>query len=756
LGALALSGAAVFWLIESRKGPAVPLAPGPEALHQIAAPAAPTAVAPEQFLARYAGSASCRDCHKEAYERWEGSHHARAERGFDLAEDLPVFYPPRQFQHGTQTSEVRYARQRFELRTLGWEGERGPYVLERVIGEAPLRQYLVARPGGRYQVTEVAADPRQRDWFNIFGDEDRRPGEWGHWTGRGMTWNSMCAVCHNTGLLKNYQAATDVYDTRWVEAGVGCEACHGPMADHVTWQRQQPQQPPLIKDPTLRPLTKDQMLDACGMCHARRSELTGRFQPGDSFFDHHGLVIPDETDLYYPDGQVRDEDYEYASFLSSRMFLAGVRCGDCHEPHSSKPFTLDNGLCLRCHSAPVPPAPKIDAAQHSFHKPGTSGDLCMDCHMPQTVYMQRHWRHDHGFTIPDPLLTRQHAIPNACNRCHKDKSVDWAIEAVEKWYGPRMERATRTRAQWLARARAGDRTAAAPLARLAAEEPIPLWRAVSVGLLKPWVSEELVRRAVLDRTRDEAPLVRAVAARTLEPYAGTGHAATDQALRGLLEDPVRWVRFEAAWALRATLDTNSVPGRDLLTYLDHNSDQPSGLLQRGVLEFDRGQTETAIGSFRRAVSWDGRSAPLRQALAVALSASGRGAEAVQELEVACQLAPREAGYRFRLGLALNEVGQLPRALRLLAEAVQLDPQFAQAWYNLGLAHSASGDAESALEALVRAESVDSHSPQIPYARATVLARLGRDVEARQAVRRTLELDPRHAEARQLLEWLQRR
>ena len=44
-----------------------------------------------------------------------------------------------------------------------------------------------------------------------------------------------------------------------------------------------------------RKLSRDQMLDACGACHARRGELTGDFQPGEAFFDHFTLSIPDES-----------------------------------------------------------------------------------------------------------------------------------------------------------------------------------------------------------------------------------------------------------------------------------------------------------------------------------------------------------------------------------------------------------------------------------------------------------------------------
>jgi len=78
---------------------------------------------------------------------------------------------------------------------------------------------------------------------------------------------------------------------------------------------------------------------------------------------------------------------------------------------------------MRCHAtgAPLPgitrPAPVIDPATHSHHGAEGTDATCVTCHMPVTTYMQRHPRHDHGFTIPDPLLTKKFGIPNACNRC---------------------------------------------------------------------------------------------------------------------------------------------------------------------------------------------------------------------------------------------------------------------------------------------------------------------------------------------------
>jgi predicted CXXCH cytochrome family protein len=741
-------------------------------------PAAPGHPQPASTpLSAYAGSASCRDCHPAAYDQWKHSHHALAERAVDLARDRAAFDPPRTFKHGTQTSEARSNGDRLEVVSSGPGGERTPFPVEGVIGEAPLRQFLVAAPGGRYQVTEVAFDPLKGDWFDVFGDEDRQPGEWGHWTGRGMTWNTMCAACHNTGFHKNYDPATDTFATRWAERGVGCEACHGPMADHVEWQRTYGSRPSgqpseevkddrskvktensrvvssSPRDPTIRRLDKEQMLAVCGTCHARRTELAGNFKPGDSFFDHYSLAIPDETDVFYADGQVREEDYELTAFLGSRMHVAGVRCGDCHEPHSAKLGLKGNDLCLRCHGPPIAPAPKIEPVPHSHHTADSTGNRCVECHMPGTTYMQRHPRRDHGFTIPDPLLTKQRGIPNACNRCHSDRSTDWALEAVEKWYGARMQRPSRARAQIVAGARAGQRAAAEGLLRLMSTETNSLWRAVAAGLLQSWSHETNVTRALVERTDDPHPLVRARIARALEAVPAASDPPVQRALRRLLSDPVRSVRVEAAWALRAELDTNSVASRDLLAFFHHNADLPTGLLQAGLFHQERGQLPRAVELLRRAVTWDGGSPPLRHALAIALSAEGRAAEAVRELEVACRLAPRGAEYRFQLGLALNEAGRLTDAIAALEAATRLDPQFAKAWYNLGLAYSAQQQPERAVEALIRAESLDSASPSIPYARATILARLGRIAEARLAARRALEIESSFSDAAALLQLL---
>jgi hypothetical protein len=68
-------------------------------------------------------------------------------------------------------------------------------------------------------------------------------------------------------------------------------------------------------------------LETCGLCHARRSEFSEDWIPGRSLSDTH-VVAGLEQGLYYADGQMRDEVYNYGSFKQSKMFAAGVTCSD--------------------------------------------------------------------------------------------------------------------------------------------------------------------------------------------------------------------------------------------------------------------------------------------------------------------------------------------------------------------------------------------------------------------------------------------
>jgi hypothetical protein len=218
----------------------------------------------------------------------------------------------------------------------------------------------------------------------------------------------------------------------------------------------------------------------------------------------------------------------YGSFLQSRMYRAGVTCSDCHDPHSLKRRAEGNALCGRCHQ----PA-RYDSTAHHHHPKGSPGAACTACHMPKRTYMVVDQRADHSLRVPRPDLSLSLGVPNACNGCHTDRSVQWAADTVNRWYPDSTHRGPHF-GQALHAAQTGAPDAAARLLALAGDPTQPaIARATALERLQNEARPEqlfTVRRLLTD----EDALVRAAAVHYLE--------ATDLRTRvdlgwPLLDDP---------------------------------------------------------------------------------------------------------------------------------------------------------------------------------------------------------------------------
>lgn len=685
---------------------------------------------------------ACGKCHQPEFDLWANSQHAWANRLVSMSRDKPAFHPDRLLAHGSFTNTMRVADGLLEITTAGRTGTASVHHAEAVIAIEPLRQYLVPFPGGRLQVVDVSYDPKNDEWFNAQGDEDRQPHEWGYWKNRSMTWNVQCAYCHMTGLEKNYDPATDTYATTWRAMGISCTQCHGTMPAHVANPKA-----PVTRAEKRSP---EQIFHACGSCHSRREEITGRFAARDNYFDHYRLALPDLGNTYHADGQVWDEDFEFSSFLMSRMGHKNVRCLDCHNPHSGKLIlpVENNALCMSCHTPPgrngAVPIP--DPVAHGHHKEGSTGNVCVDCHMPITKYMVRDPRRDHGFTSPDPLLTKESGIPNACSRCHTDKTIEWNIEWADKWYGPRLERRSRHRARLVSRARRMDDTVVPPLLEMTRTEEIAAWRAALLGILQPWSHRPVVRSLVEKNLTDPSPMVRSACVRILSPMLDA--LAT---LKPLQSDPSALVRVDAAWAaVQHRTAVEPLAYGELVEYIRHTSDQPPGALRQAQLALAENRQADAETWARKAAKWDPTGAA-HNLLARILHAIGKRGEAIQNFRAAMRLEPTGADHPYALALLLAETGDTSETIKLLQKAVDLDPGFGRAWYNLGLALAQHNRLEEAVTALGQAEKLMPDSPDAAYARATVHLRLQDVPAAKEAARRALAIQPDHAASKALLQ-----
>ncbi|WP_460166715.1 tetratricopeptide repeat protein [Thermostilla marina] len=668
---------------------------------------------------------------------------------------------------------------KFYVETDNAEGKLETFRVDYVFGIWPLQQYLVSFPDGRIQCLPIAWDTENKRWFHLYPSEPIPARDPLHWTGEFQTWNYMCAECHTTNLEKNYDLAADRYHTTWSEIDVSCEQCHGPGSIHVQlaesnslfWDRRYK-----YGLPELDPADQRQIVESCAPCHSRRRIVAPDFRPGDKFLDHYIAEFL-EGNLYYDDGQIKDEDYVYGSFIQSLMYRKGVRCIDCHDPHTARiKFAdpdnprekyVDNRLCGQCHT----PA-KYDTPNHHHHpKTGEPGSHCVECHMPETTYMVVDPRRDHSLRIPRPDLTIALGIPNACNGCHQDpdkgETPEWAARTIEEWYGKKPDEHF---AVGFHAAKQDDPKAIPKLLDvLRAVDNAGQVRGTAVLLLSRF-DAPAARAGILSAVEDKDPLVRAAAARALRSLPPDPQYV--DRVKPLLDDPIRAVRVEAVpWLVnfRDRLDTHyrRLLDKAIDEYIvsqNEVADRAGSHVNLAVLYLALGKADKAVDEYRHAVRIDPDFLPARNNLSLLYADLGRFNDAERELKAALERDPNflpawdnlarlyyrqgryaeaEASFRkliekapdngearFSLGLLLAENPERMReAAEMLREASRLMPQNARVFYNLGLMLQHLKELEDAETALRKAARLAPRDPQTRQALLFVLVDRGKWEEA---------------------------
>jgi len=379
-----------------------------------AAAAAEAASAPDH--GHYVGSLACKGCHEEIYARWSKTRMANVVRDPrqhpdaitpDISKPNPVFNFTRDdvaFVYGNRWKQ-RYFKK---------------------IGEdyfpLPVQWDVVHQVWRKYFV------PNNADWWAPLYPPDnfQRP------TG------PLCDGCHSV----NYDIKTKTV----AEWNVGCERCHGPGEVHA-------KKP--TRDNILNPAYFDYVhaSDTCIQCHSqgqpKNNPIEGKYYDwpvgydvGKNLADYWKLEehkLGETNFMHFADGTAHKNRMQGNDFVQSLMYARGVTCFSCHDPHGTENDGMvrksGNALCLDCHgpnSQAGPHAQSLEA--HSHHKAGSPGNECIACHMPKiadTISDQKVRSHTFHFVTPGETETLK--IPNACNECHSDKSIEWAKAALESW-----------------------------------------------------------------------------------------------------------------------------------------------------------------------------------------------------------------------------------------------------------------------------------------------------------------------------------
>ena len=716
---------------------------------------------PSAGPAEFVGSEKCKKCHETAYNKWRGSHHDLA---MDVANDTTVLGDFADANYTDPYNDVtsRFYRQdsKFFVQTEGPDGQPGEFEITHTFGAYPLQQYLVPFPDGRLQCLNIAWDVEKKTWYRLPPYVVEGPQDWLHWTRSGQTWNVMCAECHSTRLTKGYDPDTGAYQTTWFEIDVGCEACHGPGAEHLVWADKPPFAREKVENFALKIRTNrldtSAQIKLCAPCHSRRFQLGDNQHVEGELLD---VMVPQLLDegLYYPDGQIFDEVYVYGSFVQSKMYQHGVRCSDCHDIHSLKRHKEKNDLCTQCHRAEI-----YDSKEHHFHKQvhngkPSDGYLCVKCHMPGRIYMGADYRPDHSLRIPRPDLSAKLGTPNACSAkgCHADKSLAWNVEHYTKWYG---ETRKPHYGEGLAAGRRRKPEAEPELIRLAEDSLLPaIVRATALELLRSYptaASQTTLAKAL----EDDDALIRYTAIRSLEYFDAETRL---KRIAPKLYDPVKAVRMEAAMMLSVMPkemlreDDQEAFEQGLAEYREamlYNADMAAQRYNLGNLAVNQGDDEQAIAVYEKAIAIDDRFYPAKVNLAMLYNRQDKNREAEKLLREVVEREPELYEVSYSLGLLLAEMQQYQDAERYLGKAA-VGMNYGRAHYNHGQVLMVLNKPRQAETALQKALSLEPQNQEFFIALAQLFLKNGRPDKARSLAIETLHSVPDHIAATDLLRHL---
>lgn len=705
----------------------------------------------------FVGGQSCRTCHSDVAQSWDNSHHDYAMKRADSSSVRGNFNNTR-FRHQGETYRFFKDDSLFKVEVPGKEGQRQIFQISYTFGWEPLQQYLVDFGNGKYQALNVAWDAERKEWFALNPEERFRHGDWMHWTGGAMNWNTMCADCHSTYLKQNYISSADSFNTKWSDINVSCEACHGPGSDHVALMQSEDSSRVTIerirKDLRLTSGSSQMdQLNQCAQCHSLREDLTDNYEHKGDFFDHYNLTLLNPAS-YFPDGQIKGEVYVYGSFLQSKMFKEGVKCTDCHNPHTLelKASIKDNSLCLSCHD------PQYNTAEHHFHEPNTEASRCVNCHMTGRYYMEVDFRRDHSFRIPRPDQSKAYGTPNACNNCHEQKSAEWAANAVERWYGSDRKKHF---SDVLVKANSVGAVAKRELRQLVGDTVNPdIARATAVWYLGQFPDTENIEQ-LRQALNDPSPIVRASAARAI------GNLSSEEKKKVLpdaLDDSIRSVRVAAAGGLAefSVADFSMVyknPFKKALQeykrYLDVNQYFPHGLMNRGQFYEKRGQLEKAMQAYEAALEKDPHFNPARINLAYLANQQGDNNRAQKLFKQVIKQEPDYGAAYYSLALLLAEEKQMDEALKYFELASEKMPENARLYYNWAIALQRQGKPVQSEKAYLKAIDLEPENMDYRYGICTLYIQQNEYQKALKHAQKLSERHPNNQQVQQLMQLIRR-
>jgi len=688
----------------------------------------------------YLGSSECRSCHEKFYQLWAPSHHGLAMQPY--TED----FAQKELKPQKDPIAIKpYSYQAVIDQGAGYVIETGPkgqqkYPILHVLGGKNIYYFLTELDRGYLQVLPVAFDIRRQHWYDTAASgvrhfPDRDEDEPFNWKDRPYTFNSSCYGCHVSQLVKNYDPATDTYNTRWTEPGINCETCHGPAEAHVrvcveAGEGRVPGDLRLTTVTRSRGFTAHQVDTACLTCHAKAAPITAEFKPGEDFFQHYDLTTLEHPD-YYPDGRDLGENYTCTSWTMSPCANAGkLDCLTCHTSSGRYRFKGENAndACVNCHTDK-----RGDFVKHSRHTPESGVTECVQCHMPKSEF-GRMVRSDHSMRPPMPAATIRFKSPNACNMCHQDKSPEWADKEVREWHDEDYQKPTLDIAALVDEARKDNwKNLPAMLDYIRRPDRDVIFANSLIRLLRNSSDSRIAPVLIKVLEKDASPLIRASAADVL------GMMLTPDAVPALVDavdDPCRLVRIRAAVSLASVPAEYIRPEhaaavekaqQEFVAASISRPDNAASYYNLGNFHMNKNRFDQAIDSYEFAMRLDSTFVMPYVNASLVYNRLGQNDKALAALKQAIAIDPKSAVAHLNLALLYGEMKQYDKAAAAFRKTFELDAASAVAAYNLCVL-LAEKDADESIQWGLKALELQPDNARYAYTLAFYLNRAGRTDE----------------------------
>ncbi|MBD3344380.1 MAG: tetratricopeptide repeat protein [Chitinivibrionales bacterium] len=175
--------------------------------------------------------------------------------------------------------------------------------------------------------------------------------------------------------------------------------------------------------------------------------------------------------------------------------------------------------------------------------------------------------------------------------------------------------------------------------------------------------------------------------------------------------------------------------------LNEQPDNADALHLLGLIEYQRGNDNSAIGLIARAVFFSPERPVYHFNLANIYAAGNKASEALSHYRTVVELDPRNADAFFRMGNMYRKKGLFSNALSCYRSAVAIRPDFIEAINNIGAAHKILGMYPQAVSWFKKAAELQPHNAECRNNLGMAFVDCGRTEEAITCFRTALHLKP---------------